>query len=90
MHTHCRRNRPTLQSTLRMGAAVATKYQAKMPKMMVEREVQQKLQMLPTLELGVQRKMEPWVGLPPLGLEVQQELELPPTWELEVQQKLEP
>ena len=90
MFIHGRRNRPTLQSTLRMGAAVVTKYQAKIPKMMVEPEVQQKLQLLPTLELGVQRKMEPWVGLLPLELEVQQELELPPTLELEVQQKLEP
>ena len=59
MHTHCRRNRPTLPSTLRMGAAVVTKYQAKIQQMMVGLEVQQKMQLLPTLELGVQRKMEP-------------------------------
>ena len=73
-----------------MGAAVVTKYQAKIPKMRVELEVQQKLELPPTLELGVQQKMEPWVGLLPLELEVQQELELQPTLELGVQQKLEP
>ena len=56
----------------------------------MELEVQQERELLPTLELGVQRKVEPWVGLLPLELEVQQELELPPTLELEMQQKLEP
>ena len=59
MYTHERRNRPTLQSTLRMGAAVVTKYQAKIPQMMVELEVQQKLQLLPTLELEMQQMLEP-------------------------------
>ena len=59
MYTHGRRNRPTLRSTLRMGAAVVTKYQAKVPKMRVELEVQQKLELPPTLELEVQQKLEP-------------------------------
>ena len=56
----------------------------------MELEVQQELELLPTLELVVPRKLEPWLELLPLELEVQQELELPPTLELEVQQKLEP
>ena len=56
----------------------------------LELEVQQELELLPTLELVGPRKLEPWLELLPLELEVQQELELPPTLELEVQQKLEP
>ena len=52
--------------------------------------MQQELKLLPTLELVVPGKLEPWLELLPLELEVQQELELPPTLELEVQQKLEP
>ena len=42
----------------------------------MELEVQQELELPPTLELGGQQKMEPSLELPPLGLEMQQELEL--------------
>ena len=48
----------------------------------MELEVQRELELLPTLELVVPRKLEPWLELLPLEMEVQQELELPPTLSL--------
>ena len=62
-------------------------------------EVQQGLERPPTLELGEQRKLEPWLELLTLELEVCQELELlleprltePRVWtRLEAQRQLEP
>ena len=55
----------------------------------MELEVQRELELLPTLELVVPRKLEPRLELLPLELEAQQVLELPPTLELGVQRKLE-